>query len=121
MKCTKGFKHVILLHHDLNRALFTRHGLHLNKMGNNVLVRNIALISTKIFYRDAKPTYLPWKAINNDHDNEIKNFFSIKDCTVDNVMLEISKPQTLEPQHKSNRQRKFPLDMMIFYGRRKTV
>ncbi|PNF38678.1 hypothetical protein B7P43_G18384, partial [Cryptotermes secundus] len=91
-------------------ALFTRHGLHLNKMGKNVLVRNIALICTKIVYRDAKPIYLPWKEINNDHDNEIKKFFGIKDCTVDNVMLEISKPQTLEPQHKSNRQRKFPLD-----------
>jgi hypothetical protein len=69
-KCVKCLKHVVLLHHDQSRALYTRHGLHLNKSGKNVLARNVALTCSQIFHRDIKPIYLPWKENNNNSDNE---------------------------------------------------
>jgi lysophospholipase L1-like esterase len=102
-KCIKCFKHVTLLNHDLNRALYTRHGLHFNKTGKNVLARNIALICSKILHRDKKLIYLPWKENNNNSGNEIHNLSGINNHSCKNYSREASKSQTSEPLRKSSR------------------
>jgi hypothetical protein len=74
-------------------------------LGKNVLVRNIALTCSKIFHRDMKPIYLPWKE-NNNSDNETHNLSGINNHSCENYSREASKSQTSKPLHKSRRLKK---------------
>jgi hypothetical protein len=109
-KYVKCFKHVILLNHDLNRTLFTRHGLHFNKTGKNVLARNIALTCSKILHRDKKLIYLPWKENNNNPGNEVHNLSGSNNHSSKNHLRETSKSETYEPLRKSSRLKKSRLN-----------
>jgi lysophospholipase L1-like esterase len=109
-KCTKCFKHVTLLNHDPNKALYTKHGLHFNKTGKNVLARNIVQTWQKIFYEDIKPIYLSWKENNNNFGSETQKLSGMNDFSCENNLREGSKLQTFEPLCKSSRLKKLLLN-----------
>ena len=48
-KIMKCHEHVTVVRNDLNRDLFTRHGLRLSNVGNEIIAKHIAAICTKIF------------------------------------------------------------------------
>jgi hypothetical protein len=54
VRSIKCYKHVIVQNHDQNRDLYTRHGFRLNKLGKDILAKNIALTCSAIFHKDTK-------------------------------------------------------------------
>jgi hypothetical protein len=67
-KCTKLYEHCAFVDVDLNRDLFTKHGLHLNGLGKNEIVKQLVChIQDRLFKVASTPTGLCWK---NDLSNQ---------------------------------------------------
>jgi hypothetical protein len=72
-KLCKIFENVVVLPVDLDRDLFTRHGLHLNTKGREHLALKVALMIKNLLTRKEKlPIALKWK-VNENMNSIIKS------------------------------------------------
>jgi hypothetical protein len=63
----KGHRHVTVTNYDLNRQLFTRHGMHLNKTRKEIIAKHIAETCMIIFQtkQNSVPICMFWKETEN--------------------------------------------------------
>jgi len=79
-KLVKVFPHAHFLEMDNNRNLFTNHGLHLNKLGKQLVNHQIAsLLLTTFQQKSSSPIILRWHETQNDNNqtcdvNQIKPY-----------------------------------------------
>jgi hypothetical protein len=74
------FGHVTLLETDTERKFYTKHGLHLNKKGKDVLARSIANLIQKLILNEdkgKKGIILDWKGVINVSEIALN---SIQEC-----------------------------------------
>ena len=68
-KLVKIFPHTSFLETDKNRNLFTKHGLHLNKLGKQLVNHQLAsLIQTNFEQKTYHPIILGWHETQNSSD-----------------------------------------------------
>lgn len=84
LKIIKHFEHILRLKCNSQRAVYTRHSLHLDAVGKETTSKQIAsLICKSTGNKKEPPVSLKWKAVQTE-------------CTVTTV------PNTLRKQHLSN-------------------
>jgi capsular polysaccharide biosynthesis protein len=103
-KIMKCHEHVTVVRNDLNRDVFTRHGLHLSNAGKEMIAQHVAAICTKIFEKNVIPISMHWKDNHTDNDN-IKTYI----CSDSNNSRSGTLDQRNETLQKSQRQRKPPV------------
>jgi hypothetical protein len=62
-KLMKPFKHVVIITTDLTRGHFTRHGLHMNSLGKDLISSIISMAIKEILVekKETTPIMMPWK------------------------------------------------------------
>lgn len=65
MKC---HEHVIVVRNYFNRVPLTRHGLHLHKLGKEMIAKHVAVICTTI-KKNMVPVFIHWKDSHNNIGN----------------------------------------------------
>ena len=103
-KIMKCHEHVTVVRNDLNRDLFTKHGLRLSNVGKEIIAKHIAAICTKIFEKNVVPISMHWKDNRTDNDN-IETYI----CSDSNNLLTGTLDQRNETLRMSQRQRKPPV------------
>jgi 23S rRNA pseudoU1915 N3-methylase RlmH len=112
-KCTRFNKYVMILETPQDRGYYTRHGLHLNGRGKEIICRQLASVIDRLFQPiEVIPITLDWNSnqvmsleleatpVNSDLDNTWS-----KDDIEDECEVEESKVCRV-----SNRQKKVPVD-----------
>jgi hypothetical protein len=102
-KIMKCYDHVTELSSELNRELFTRHGMHLNKRGKAEIAKHIIEACKQIAQpqKNMLPISLPWKEIGNHKIKlQIDNYQDINDFS------KLTIGQNTEMVRKSNRPKK---------------
>ena len=61
VKLMKPYKHVTVVKVDLDREFFTRHGQHMNNLGNKKIALSIARVVTDLFSNQEETISLHWK------------------------------------------------------------
>ena len=56
LKIMKCYEHVTVIQHDLNRDMFTKHGLHLNALERELIVKHITAICNSMFQKALSPS-----------------------------------------------------------------
>jgi len=112
LKIAKVYSHVTILETDLDRKLFTRHGLHLNKRGKEWISKLLATQIRRLVInkgRDAPKIALRWK--DKPAASQYPEFhvtpLSPPDQS-DNTNKEIQIDETIIPR-TSNRQKRLPI------------
>ena len=116
LKVEKAYSHVNILETDLDRKLFTRHGMHLNKRGKEWLSKSIATQISKLVInkdRDAPNIALKWKdelQINQDPKFHIASVSppDQSNNTNNEIQIETLHTETVIPR-SSNRQKRLPI------------
>ena len=67
LKIMKGHEHVTVTNYYLDRQLFTKHGMHLNKTGKEMVTKHIAAMCIKILQtkQNIIPISMSWKEFGN--------------------------------------------------------
>jgi N-acyl-L-homoserine lactone synthetase len=66
----KPYKHVLIVTPDIDRKVFTRHGLHMNNLGKEKITSKVSMVVTSIFQKQNVVTRLCWK---NGYDISVEN------------------------------------------------
>jgi hypothetical protein len=103
-KIIKCREHVTVVRDDLNRDHFTKHGLHLNNLGKEMIAKHIVAICTNIFGKNVVLILMHWKDNYNDNDN-IETYI----CSDNNKSLTGTIDQRNETLRMPERQRKPPV------------
>jgi hypothetical protein len=71
-KIMKNFKHVLAVKIDLTMEHFTRHGLHMNTLGKEMITKQIVAATNVILQKQhaGKPISMPWKVKHSDDDGD---------------------------------------------------
>jgi hypothetical protein len=96
-KCTKLYEYCTLVDVDLNKESFAKHGVHLNGLGNHVIVRQLVChICDKLFKVASTPIGLRWKNDISNQDLERNSFpDEMESC------VEVSNQTILNLDHPS--------------------
>ena len=116
LKVAKAYSHVTIVEMDLDRKLFTRHGMHLNKRGKEWLAKLLAtqisrLVTSKV--RDAPKIALKWKdesAVNQYLETHMasKSLPDQTNITNNKIQIDTLHKETVVPR-TSNRQKRQPI------------
>jgi hypothetical protein len=69
-KIIKILKHVLVVKKDLTREYFTRHGLHMNTLGKEMITKQTVVAINAILQKNhvGEPISMPWKVKHSDGD-----------------------------------------------------
>jgi hypothetical protein len=104
LKIMKCYEHVTIIQHDLSRDMFTQHGLHLNALGKEVIVKYIAATYDSMFQKSVVPICLFWKDNFSPSDNCVTDKYLVSDHSIED-----NNEDGNETIQKSNRLRKPPI------------
>ena len=87
-KLAKAYTHISFIDTNNDRSMFTKHGLHFNKLGKRIITQKLAGLLTSTFDRKPpQPISLGWNETHDDHtlDEDINQGKSNNNVTTDEL------------------------------------
>jgi glycogen debranching enzyme len=104
----KGHRHVTVTNYDLNRQLFTRHGMHLNKTRKEIIAKHITETCITIFQtkQNLVPICMSWKEIEEMQVKELQKEEESQEKEKECVDLKEMEDTVIKEMHAQRSQKK---------------